>query len=701
MPWQPLKGFREPSVPKLNNLRRAAAAGLRVPATWWLPASVLERLHGIRPPAGIGNGPCIIRSGSPTEDQRTTSNAGQLLSLVVQQSSEFSESARRVVEALPRSEQGSRLGAVFVQPLVEAGEAGVAFFDGFYYERTQAAGTNQDLTSGQARGDVLRGHLTRGEPWSEWLRQVYRVFGEGKRGDPRLDIEFARDACGFVLLQVRPALFPVARNEVLTLANHKETLGDSPSPWIVSALVEAGRDLSFLEAVNPVIGRWDETYAVELAEQAWLNLSFWFRWMDHFGLPRTLATRGVGGDLGGPEDSRLLPRRFLPAVPRLLRQQWLSWKKARDADRGLHRLDAQIEQARGLAELFRATVAGLVLALNTNYAIAGLCSAFAAVRRILRIPGAARLVTQAMMEEYGRLTTLPDLRDREAGLDIWLAKYGHRGPLESDLARPRFAELREVLRQDLTASPVAARAIPAFAPRSERSLLRRLWRPFFTMDERREWFRDATMQRWQRLRARFLEEGKRLVAAGDLDRPEDVFWLRGSDLQRPGALRAAVAAARERSQVVEGLELPLTATREAIRKALARAQTVKTEPTGQQSFPGIPLGPAVVEGQVIKAADLTALLSGDGEPGGGLGPDKILVVPSLEPSWAVVFQRVGGVIADVGGELSHASILLREARRPALVNCTGIFRQVRTGDRLRLDGARGLAELLDPPSTSS
>ena len=79
---------------------------------------------------------------------------------------------------------------------------------------------------------------------------------------------------------------------------------------------------------------------------------------------------------------------------------------------------------------------------------------------------------------------------------------------------------------------------------------------------------------------------------------------------------------------------------------------------------------------------------------GGLGPESILVVPALEPSWAVVFPRVAGVVAEVGGELSHASILLREARKPAVVNCLGIFRQVKTGDRLRLDGARSLVELL-------
>ena len=40
MPWLPLRQFRDNAVPKLDNLRRAAAAGLRVPPTWWLPAAV-------------------------------------------------------------------------------------------------------------------------------------------------------------------------------------------------------------------------------------------------------------------------------------------------------------------------------------------------------------------------------------------------------------------------------------------------------------------------------------------------------------------------------------------------------------------------------------------------------------------------------------------------------------------------------------
>jgi pyruvate,water dikinase len=683
MPWQPLARFRDAAVPKLNNLRRAAAAGLRVPPTWWAPAAALRAVSS-HPPE-LGAGPLIVRSGSPTEDQRTTSNAGQLLSLPVRDHAAFAESLRRVVEALPRDGDGKPRGAVFLQPLVEAEEAGVAFYDGFYFEQTRATGGNEELTSGQQRGEVRRGQRARGDRWSEWLDAVYAVFGAGRAGDRRLDIEYARDSRGYVLLQVRPALFPLQRNLTLTLANHKETLGETPSPWIVSALVEAGRNPDFLGRMNPAYRRWDEPYAVELAGQAWLNLSLWARWMDHFGLPRTLATAGVGGDLGSPADARPLRGRFLRSVPWLLWQQVLSVGKAQQANRGLRDLDQRIENARSLRGLYEATVAGLVLALNTNFAISAVCSALAGLRRALGIPGAARLVTQEMMEEYSRLTALPDAAARMAGLDVWLARYGHRGPLESDLARPRFAEMRDLLPADLAATPAIPARPPEKPPRR-----RELTRWLSWMDERREWFRDATMRRWQRLRGRILEEGQRLVAAGELDRPEDVFWLRGEDLGRTTPLREAVATARARADMLGGVALPLTATRELIEALVAQAGRAQAEAEGRTLFPGIALGPAVVEGRVVKADDLTALLAA-----GGLGPDVILVVPSLEPSWAVVFPRVGGVVAEVGGELSHASILLREAGRPAVVNCAGIFRQVETGYRLRLDGSRAVVEILD------
>jgi phosphoenolpyruvate-protein kinase (PTS system EI component) len=66
-----------------------------------------------------------------------------------------------------------------------------------------------------------------------------------------------------------------------------------------------------------------------------------------------------------------------------------------------------------------------------------------------------------------------------------------------------------------------------------------------------------------------------------------------------------------------------------------------------------------------------------------------LVVDTLEPSWAVVFPRFSAVVAELGGELGHASILLREAGIPAVVNARGTYRAIADGDLVRVDPAWG------------
>ena len=693
MPWRTLRRFRDSSVPKLDNLRRARAAGVRVPETWWIPAA--EAADSARPPESLAGRPLIVRSGSPTEDTFATSNAGQLLSLPVRDPAGFGEALRRVAAALPRD------GAVFVQPLLEAEEAGVAFFDGFYWERTTAPGSNEGLTAGWERGRVERGYLQRGGPqgpWSDWLSTVYRPF---RRAAPRIDLEFARDAAGWILLQVRPALFPVRRNETLSLANHREILGDPPSPWIASALIAAGRDvLSFFAAADPAVARWGEEYAMDLGERAWMNFSFFFRLMDRWGLPRTFVTEGVGGGAAGmkgiPADRQILPARFLRRAPRLVSLQIRSLWAMAGARRALERLDGRIAAAATLAGLHAVNTEAMSLAIRTNFAINGVLSGVARLRRLLRLEGAARVATQGMMEEYAALAVLPGRAAREAGLDRWLAAYGHRGPLESDPARPRFAELRETLLLDLLAVSEGGEEGDRTGALSRREPRRlgRLLRPLYRVDEIREAFRDALMRRWQRLRERILAAAADRVAAGDLEAPEDVFWLRGNELV-DGSLRAAATAGRERVARAAALDLPATASRDEIEAALVATEQRQAEEAGRRIFPGIALGPAVIEGRAVKAESLLALLAAAGRSPGLLGADAILVVAALEPSWAVVFPRVGGVVAEIGGELSHASILLREARRPALVNCAGIFRAVETGDRLRLDGSRRRVELLD------
>jgi pyruvate,water dikinase len=340
-----------------------------------------------------------------------------------------------------------------------------------------------------------------------------------------------------------------------------------------------------------------------------------------------------------------------------------------------------------LAELYESWVACWRLGLDTALAVVGPLALVLLIRTALRIPGRARVVTQEMMDEYHRLTLLPAER-REAGLDDWLARHGHRGPGESDVARPRFAELRDVLLADLTAAAAPQPEPPA--PSLWRRLIEWPFRPLWWLDVRREWFRDECMRRLQVIRARLLQEGQRLVAEGRLERAEDLFWLRGPEALNGTDLRAAVAAARARQEAARRASVPLTADLDTIEECLRQAAVEESRAAGHTVFAGISLTPGVFEGRVRRVADLVELLRNSAE----LDGQTVLVVPTLEPSWAVVFPRVGAVITEVGGELSHASILLREARKPAVINVHGIWQAVRDGDRVRLDGRRGVVELL-------
>ncbi len=140
-PWRRLEAFADRNVPKLDNLRRAARAGLAVPTTVWAPAVLLAAHPDVEPPRAIRGLPCIVRSGSPSEDTATTSNAGRFLSLPVHDPAGFREAVARVVAVLPKSD-GQPQGVVFVQPLIRGEAAGVTFFDGFYFEESWENGGN-------------------------------------------------------------------------------------------------------------------------------------------------------------------------------------------------------------------------------------------------------------------------------------------------------------------------------------------------------------------------------------------------------------------------------------------------------------------------------------------------------------------------------------------------------------------------------
>ena len=73
----------------------------------------------------------------------------------------------------------------------------------------------------------------------------------------------------------------------------------------------------------------------------------------------------------------------------------------------------------------------------------------------------------------------------------------------------------------------------------------------------------------------------------------------------------------------------------------------------------------------------------------------ILVVPYTDSGWAPLLARAGGLIAEVGGRLSHGAIVAREYGIPAVMDIHNATQVLRDGQRVRIDGQLGIVELLD------
>jgi pyruvate,water dikinase len=106
----------------------------------------------------------------------------------------------------------------------------------------------------------------------------------------------------------------------------------------------------------------------------------------------------------------------------------------------------------------------------------------------------------------------------------------------------------------------------------------------------------------------------------------------------------------------------------------------------EKELRGFAASPGVVEGvaRVLKSVNEI----------GQMREGEILVCPVTAPSWAPVFSKIKAAVSDIGGTMSHAAIVAREYGMPAVVGTGQATKRIRTGQRLRVDGDRGVVTIL-------
>jgi pyruvate,water dikinase len=163
-----------------------------------------------------------------------------------------------------------------------------------------------------------------------------------------------------------------------------------------------------------------------------------------------------------------------------------------------------------------------------------------------------------------------------------------------------------------------------------------------------------------------------------------IFFLTPEELPRLLAgedLVGLIAGRRRRRAVALSLEAP-TVLFSDDPEALGRPVPI----TGGDALQGVPLSAGVAEGPALVLE----------EPVGGEAPGEeyILVCPSTDPAWVPLFVNARGLVMETGGVLSHGAIVAREFGLPAVAGLPGVQRRLRTGQRLRVDGASGTVTVL-------
>lgn len=254
--------------------------------------------------------------------------------------------------------------------------------------------------------------------------------------------------------------------------------------------------------------------------------------------------------------------------------------------------------------------------------------------------------------------------------DVALAEIGHRGPGEGELANPMFEQRPEALLNAARAAAASGRQAPPPPTGGLRSRLARR-----VLHDREE-ARDVSVRATHNLRLLALERGRRLVAAGRLERVTDVFALTYDELcfgtasVTAGLIRHRWA---ERDRLA-GLTLPAIFDRrwEPVNDTASFA--VGDMLTGSGASAGTVTGPARV---------VTSILDTELDPG------EILVAHVTDTGWTAFFAGAAAVVTDVGAPVSHAAIVAREFGIPCVVGTHDATTRITDGMQLRVDGAAG------------
>jgi pyruvate,water dikinase len=305
---------------------------------------------------------------------------------------------------------------------------------------------------------------------------------------------------------------------------------------------------------------------------------------------------------------------------------------------------------------------------------------------------------------------LPELVQQELG--AFLQKYGHRAVAEIDVGVARWrdnpthlfgvlANLMRVREPQLAPDIQFRRAEEAATEAMRLALMRTrgqgpaglasgvLFRLLFSrvraLGGLRESPKAYAIAALGICRTLLLSAGRELVRSGRIRTADDIFFLTLLEA------RKALSGADQR-------QLVLGRRAEYERESRRRRQPRVLLSDGTGFYGDVSAAAAGESTTLVGSAASAGVYTGPARvildpTGARLEPGEVLVAPSTDPGWTPLFMTAGALVMEMGGMMSHGSIVAREYGIPAVVGVPGATSAIRTGQPVTVDGANGLVRL--------
>jgi pyruvate,water dikinase len=202
----------------------------------------------------------------------------------------------------------------------------------------------------------------------------------------------------------------------------------------------------------------------------------------------------------------------------------------------------------------------------------------------------------------------------------------------------------------------------------------------------------------QHVRVVLIRIGQKLVEMGLLEQPDDTIMLKYNELRYlmgdpsfdAKSIVAERRAVREKQQAIRPPDFIGTVTESQLEFPYLNLwgfpEKLQFDTETKGKVEGLGVSPGVVEGTakvVFTPAEFDQVKSGD-----------ILVCQMTNPAWTPLFAIISGIVCDAGGMVAHPAVMAREFGIPGVTGTGVATREIKTGDRIRVDGSEGVVEIL-------